>query len=94
MNLLSTGPAKAFGLYPKKGVLQEGSDADIVLFDPSEIWTISSATTHSASHYTPYEGMTVMGRVKMTYLRGRLIMGHDIYLGLEGDGQFVKAHRD
>ena len=87
VNLLSTGPAKAFGLYPKKGVLQEGSDADIVLFDPSEIWTISSATTHSASHYTPYEGMTVMGRVKMTYLRGRLIMGHDIYLGLEGDGQ-------
>ena len=94
VNLLSTGPAKAFGLYPKKGVLQEGSDADIVLFDPSEIWTISSTTTHSASHYTPYEGMTVMGRVKMTYLRGRLIMGHDIYLGLEGDGQFVKAHRD
>ena len=94
VNLLSTGPAKAFGLYPKKGVLQEGSDADIVLFDPSEIWTISSATTHSASHYTPYEGMTVMGRVNMTYLRGRLIMGHDIYLGLEGDGQFVKAHRD
>ena len=94
VNLLSTGPAKAFGLYPKKGVLQEGSDADIVLFDPSEIWTISSATTLSASHYTPYEGMTVMGRVKMTYLRGRLIMGHDIYLGLEGDGQFVKAHRD
>ena len=94
VNLLSTGPAKAFGLYPKKGVLQEGSDADIVLFDPSEIWTISSATTHSASHYTPYEGMTVMGRVKMTYLRGRLIMGHDIYLGLEGDGQFVKAHRN
>ena len=94
VNLLSTGPAKAFGLYPKKGVLQEGSDADIVLFDPSEIWTISSATTHSASHYTPYEGMTVMGRVKMTYLRGRLIMGHDIYLGLEVDGQFVKAHRD
>ena len=94
VSLLSTGPAKAFGLYPKKGVLQEGSDADIVLFDPSEIWTISSATTHSASHYTPYEGMTVMGRVKMTYLRGRLIMGHDIYLGLEGDGQFVKAHRD
>ena len=94
VNLLSTGPAKAFGLYPKKGVLQEGSDADIVLFDPSEIWTISSTTPPSASHYTPYEGMTVMGRVKMTYLRGRLIMGHDIYLGLEGDGQFVKAHRD
>lgn len=93
VNLLSTGPAKQFGLYPKKGILREGSDADIVLFDPSEIWTISRDTTHSASGYTPYEGMTVMGRVKMTYLRGRLIMGDGIYLGLEGDGQFVKAHR-
>ena len=93
VNLLSTGPAKQFGLYPKKGILREGSDADIVLFDPSEIWTISKETTHSASHYTPYEGTTVMGRVKMTYLRGRLIMGDGIYLGLEGDGQFVKAHR-
>ncbi len=93
VNLLSTGPAKQFGLYPKKGILREGSDADIVLFDPSEIWTISRETTHSASGYTPYEGTTVMGRVKMTYLRGRLIMGDGIYLGLEGDGQFVKAHR-
>ncbi len=93
VNLLSTGPAKQFGLYPKKGILREGSDADIVLFDPSEIWTISRDTTHSAALYTPYEGTTVMGRVKMTYLRGRLIMGDGIYLGLEGDGQFVKAHR-
>ncbi len=93
VNLLSTGPAKHFGLYPKKGILREGSDADIVLFDPSEIWTISKDTTHSAAGYTPYEGTTVMGRVKMTYLRGRLIMGDGIYLGLEGDGQFVKAHR-
>ncbi len=93
VNLLSTGPAKQFGLYPKKGILREGSDADIVLFDPSEIWTISRDTTHSAAFYTPYEGTTVMGRVKMTYLRGRLIMGDGIYLGLEGDGQFVKAHR-
>lgn len=93
VNLLSTGPAKQFGLFPKKGILQEGSDADIVLFDPSEIWTISKDTVHTAAHYTPYEGMTVMGKVKMTYLRGRLIMGDGIYLGLDGDGQFVKAHR-
>lgn len=93
VNLLSTTPAKIFGLYPKKGIIEEGSDADIVLFDPAEIWTIGKDTIHSASHYSPYEGMTVVGRVKMTYLRGRLIMGDGIYLGLEGDGQFVKAHR-
>lgn len=93
VNLVSTGPAKCFGLYPRKGCIKEDSDADIVLFDPSEIWTISSETTHSASLYTPYEGMTVMGRVKMTYLRGRLVMGDGMYLGLEGDGQFVKSDR-
>lgn len=93
VNLVSTGPAKYFGLYPKKGCLDPGSDADVVLFDPSYIWTISKETTHSASLYTPYEGTTVMGKVRMTYLRGRLIMGDDLYLGLEGDGQYVKADR-
>lgn len=93
VNLLSTGPAKEFGLYPKKGILREGSDADIVLFDPDESWTLSKDTLHSASGYTAYEGVTVTGKVVMTYLRGRLIMGDGIYLGLKGDGQFVKAER-
>lgn len=93
VNLLSTGPAKAFGLYPKKGVLQEGSDADIVIFDPEESWTLSSESLHSQSGYTAYEGVNVTGRVIMTYLRGRLIMGDGIYLGLTGDGRFIKANR-
>lgn len=91
VNLLSTGPAKIFGLYPKKGCLQEGSDADIVLFNPEQEWTLSSESLHSASGYTAYEGRTVTGKVVMTYLRGRLVMGDGIYLGLEGDGRFVKA---
>ena len=93
VNLLSTGPAKAFGLYPKKGVLAVGSDADIVIFDPEESWTLSSDTLHSASGYTAYEGFNVTGKVVMTYLRGRLIMGDGIYLGLSGDGRFIKAER-
>ncbi len=93
VNLLSTGPAKAFGLYPKKGALQEGSDADIVIFDPEESWTLSSESLHSQSGYTAYEGVNVTGRVIMTYLRGRLIMGDGIYLGLSGDGRFIKANR-
>ena len=93
VNLLSTGPAKAFGIYPQKGILKEGADADIVLFNPEETWTLSSSTLHSASGYTPYEGMTVTGRVVMTYLRGRLIMGDGLYLGIEGDGKFIRASR-
>ncbi len=89
VNLLSTGPAKTFGLYPKKGAIRVGSDADLVIFDPDEAWTLSSETTHSASGYTPYEGFSVLGKPIMTYLRGRLIMGDGIYLGIEGNGTFV-----
>ena len=93
VNLLSTGPAKYFGLYPQKGVLREGSDADIVIFNPDYLWTLSRETTHSASLYTPYEGINVQGKAVMTYLRGRLIMGDNMYLGIDGDGRFVKATR-
>lgn len=93
VNLTSTGPAKAFGLYPAKGTLAEGSDADIVLFNPDLSWTIGSDTIHSAAGYSAYEGMTVTGKVMMTILRGRIVMGDGIYLGLEGDGQYLKAER-
>jgi dihydropyrimidinase len=89
VNLLSSGPARAFGLYPKKGVLKVGSDADIVLFDPDEVWTLSKETLHSASGYTAYEGTQVVGKVKFTYSRGRLVMGDNIYLGINGNGKFV-----
>ena len=91
VNVLSTGPAKLFGLYPEKGVLREGSDADIVLFNPDISWTLSSENTHSECGYTPYEGTGVIGKVLMTYLRGRLIMGGGMFLGIPGDGRFIKA---
>ena len=91
VNVLSTGPAKLFGLYPEKGVLREGSDADIVLFNPDISWTLSNENTHSECGYTPYEGTGVIGKVLMTYLRGRLIMGGGMFLGIPGDGRFIKA---
>ena len=93
VNLLSTGPAKLFGLYPEKGSLEVGTDADITLFDPDCSWTISKDTIHSAAGYSAYEGFNVTGKVVMTYLRGRLIMGDDIYLGLNGDGKYLRARR-
>jgi dihydropyrimidinase len=89
VNLLSTAVAKAFGLYPRKGAIRVGSDADLVLFDPDYAWTISKETTHSESKYTPYEGMQVIGKPLMTYLRGRLVMGDGMYLGIPGNGTFV-----
>lgn len=89
VNLLSTAPAKAFGLYPRKGTIRVGSDADLVLFNPDHVWTISAETTHSASLYTPYEGMQVIGKPIMTYLRGRLVMGDGMYLGIPGNGEFI-----
>ena len=93
VNLLSTGPAKIFGLYPEKGSLEVGTDADITLFDPDYSWTISKDTIHSAAGYSAFEGFNVTGKVVMTYLRGRLIMGDNIYLGLSGDGKFLRAKR-
>ena len=93
VNLLSTGPAKIFGLYPEKGSLEVGTDADITLFNPEMSWTLSKDTLHSASGYTAYEGFSVTGKVVMTYLRGRLVMGDGIYLGLRGDGKFLRAKR-
>ena len=93
VNLLSTGPAKLFGLYPEKGALREGSDADIILFNPEWPWVLSAESLHSASGYTAYEGFNVTGKVVMTYLRGRLVMGDGIYLGISGDGRFIRAQR-
>ena len=93
VNLISTGPAKLFGLYPEKGSLMENTDADLVLFDPDYSWTLSKDTLHSASGYTAYEGMSVTGKAVMTYLRGRLVMGDGIYLGIPGDGRYIKVKR-
>ena len=92
VNLLSTAPAKAFGLYPRKGALRVGSDADFVLFDPDHQWLISDETIHSESGYSAYSGMTVVGKAMMTYLGGRLIMGDGVYLGLTGNGEFIPQH--
>jgi dihydropyrimidinase len=91
VRLLSAGPARAFGLYPQKGSLHVGTDADIVLFDPEDSWTISAENMHSAAGYSVYDGFRVMGKVVMTYLRGRLIMGDEVYLGKPGEGRFVPA---
>ena len=74
--LLSENPARLYGAYPRKGVLAPGSDADIVVYDPSADHTITAATQHSQAGYTPFEGFAVTGGIAQVYLRGQLAVDH------------------
>ena len=87
--LLSEEAAKALGLYPKKGSVEIGSDADLVLFDPGERWRISADGLHMNTDFSPYEGRDVVGRVFATISRGRLIFGKGEVQGEIGRGNYV-----
>ncbi len=89
VQLTSTTPAKLFGLFPKKGTIAVGSDADIVLFDPAATQTIHAKHLHSNCDYTLLEGRTLQGRVEKVFLRGELIVDGATWLGREGMGRFV-----
>ena len=68
--LLAENPARQYGMYPKKGILMQGADADICVWDPRPKWTISAANQHHNVDYTPYEGMEVQGRAKAVFVNG------------------------
>lgn len=86
----SENPARIFGLYPRKGVLAEGSDADIVVYEPGGSHRLRDDELHSAARYTPYAGMEVRGRVAATVLRGSVAYdGRDV-LAPEGNGRLVE----
>jgi dihydropyrimidinase len=89
VQLTATTPAKLFGLFPKKGTIAVGSDADVVLFDPNATQTIHAHTLHSHCDYTLLEGRTLRGRVEKVFLRGELIVDGPQWLGREGMGRFV-----
>ncbi len=89
IELCATAPAKLFGLYPKKGTIAVGSDADIVVFDPGVSWTKSVEQHHMDVDYSAYEGMEVEGRVETVLLRGKVIIDNDEYLGSKGDGRYL-----
>ena len=93
VELLCTNPAKLFGLYPRKGTLAVGSDADVVIFDPDKRVTISAATHHSRSDYNLYEGTEVQGSPEIVLLRGNVIVDGDQLLAKPGSGQFIKRAR-
>ena len=90
VEITSTAPAKLFGLFPRKGTIAVGSDADVVLFDPGETHVISAKTQHGDCDYTLFEGKEMVGRVKKVFSRGELIVDGDAWLGKPGRGQFVR----
>jgi dihydropyrimidinase len=86
----STNPARLFGMYPKKGVLAPGSDADIVLIDPDMDVTITKNILHENVDYTPYEGMKVKGWPVMTIIRGQVVVRDERLQVMPGFGRFVR----
>jgi dihydropyrimidinase len=90
VQITSTAAAKIFGLYPQKGTIAPGSDADIVLFDPKKEVRWSAKTHHMRVDYNPYEGRVTQGAPSHVFSRGTLIVENDAWLGKAGHGKFVK----
>ena len=84
-----TNPAKIYGLYPKKGVLLPGSDADLIIIDPDKKRVLTHADMHSAVDYTSYEGIEVEGVIDLVMQRGNIICQDNIFTGEKGAGEFI-----
>ena len=84
-------PARLLGLFPEKGALRVGSDADLMLVDPARAWTVPAGPVHSKCGWTPYEGRAVRGRVQAAVLRGRVIMEGGRVTGPPGGGRYIRA---
>jgi allantoinase len=89
VRLTSAGPARFFGLYPRKGVIRPGSDADLVLYDPRSSWTVRGAEFIELSKWTPFEGRACQARVVRTLVRGRTVYHDGQILVPPGFGAFV-----
>ncbi len=90
VDAIAAAPAKIFGMFPQKGNIGPGSDADIVIFDPTQKQVISAAHHHMNCDYSAYEGMEITGRCEKVFLRGHLVIDKGVSLVKEGFGSFIK----
>ena len=88
MKCMCENPAKLFGMFPRKGTLAVGSDADITIFDPNYTWSIRAADQYQNVDYTPYEGMEMAGRTDTVLLNGEVAVEGGKVIR-EGLGEFV-----
>lgn len=93
VRLVSTNPAKRFGLYPRKGAIAIGSDADLVVFDPDKKVTITNALMHHASDYTPFEGYECTGFPVATFVRGEMVFDGEKVTAEPGFGRHLQRDR-
>ncbi|HKV43956.1 MAG TPA: dihydroorotase family protein [bacterium] len=93
VSLLAERPARNFGLFPRKGVLLPGADADLTVFDPDVIWTVRGQELHSPVGWTPFEGMELRGRAVRTFVRGRPAYEDGVVVARPGDGEFIPPVR-
>jgi dihydropyrimidinase len=89
VEITSTTPARMFGLYPRKGTIQPGSDADIVIYDPAARQTLSVTSHHMNVDYSAYEGMEITGQVVTTLSRGRVVVDGGSFAGDASHGSFL-----
>jgi dihydropyrimidinase len=90
VEITSTAPAKLFGLYPHKGTIAVGADADLLVWDPEKRHVLSQQTLHMRVDYSPYEGQEVVGGPTHVLSRGKVVIENGKYVGKKGDGRFVK----
>lgn len=89
VELISTNPAKMMGMWPQKGQLAEGCDADVVVFDPTKKWQVHWQDLHMSAGYSCWDGWELTGKVRDTVLRGSVIVRDEQFVGSKSGGRFV-----
>ena len=93
VEVMSTKPAKIYGLYPQKGTILPNSDADIVIINPNKKWKISVSNMHSRVDYCGYEGKEINGEIELVMQRGEVLYYNGTFIGKKGKGKFIKRHK-
>ena len=93
VELAATGPAQVFGLFPRKGAIIPGADADLVVWDPRPEWRVKASALHDGIGDSPYAGLTVRGAIRFVFLRGRLIVANGEFVGPASSGRYLSQRR-